>query len=153
VVNTPDVKDEDLRFRLTRCDTQIQVEFDLIGHRMTWLMTSQSFLFAAFAVCVTTPQPRLLLLTKWLQFILSVVGVISALAVDLAIIAAHSVVERLKPVRQKLEKAARSKHFEALGVEVESREHRWGNLPSRILPGVLVVAWLLLLYLVVRFDI
>jgi hypothetical protein len=85
VVNAIDVKDDDLRFRLSRCDTQIRIEFDLIGYRMTWLMTSQAFLFAAFTVCVTAPQPRLILLAHWLQFVLPTVGVISALVVAIAI--------------------------------------------------------------------
>lgn len=148
MANITDVTDEDLRFRLVRCDAQIRIEFDLIGYRMTWLMTSQAFLFAAFTVCVTAPQPRLRLLAEWLQFVLPSVGVISALVVALAILAAHRVVERLKPTREALEKLATLKGFETLGVGVESREHAWGNLPSRILPWVLVTAWLLLLCLV-----
>ncbi len=136
---------DDLRFRLTRCDSQIRIEFDLIGYRMTWLMTSQSFLFTAFTVCVNALQPHMI--AKWLQFVIPLVGLISACLVALSIRAAHRVIEKLKPARAALEKTASPK-FEALGVDVGSRDHADGNLPSRVLPWVLFSAWLLLLILV-----
>jgi glucan phosphoethanolaminetransferase (alkaline phosphatase superfamily) len=141
---------EDLRFRITRFDTQIKMEFDLIGYRMMWLMTSQAFLFAAFSVCVTANTPRLPEVTRLLQYVLPIVGSIAAFVVALAILAAHRVVERLKPARTDLERMGASLGYEILGVDPESPEHVSGNLPSRILPPIIAVAWLALLIVVCR---
>lgn len=33
-----EVNDNNLPFRLTRFDSQIKLEFDLISHRMSWLI-------------------------------------------------------------------------------------------------------------------
>lgn len=137
--------DENLRFRLTRFDQQICIEFDLIGHRMNWLMTSQAFLFAAFALCVTTTSPRPTLAATWLQYLLPAIGAISAVLVGLAIFAAHRVIDRLKPARAILEGLATEAGFEKLGVDVHSSDHRTGNLPSLILPWTLASAWIVLI--------
>ena len=145
-------KDEDhaLQFRLTRFDAQIKLEFDLIGYRMTWLMTSQAFLFTAFTVCVTASSPPVVYVAEAIQYIVPIVGMLSAFLVALAILAAHRVVERMKPAREKLEEIATQLGYERLGVDVESRDHLFGNLPSKILPWILAGSWAVLLLLVAR---
>nr|WP_315246665.1 hypothetical protein [uncultured Albidiferax sp.] len=137
--------DHNLQFRLSRFDAQIKMEFDLIGYRMTWLMTSQAFLFTAFTVCVTANEPRMVSAAVAIQYIVPIVGMLSAFLVALAIGAAHDVVASLKPAREKLETIAERKGYEVLGVDTQSRDHWIGNLPSRILPWVLAGLWLVLL--------
>lgn len=134
-----------IQFRLTRFDAQIKMEFDLIGHRMNWLMTSQAFLFGAFGVAVTSTSSRNHLLTEWLLFLIPIVGGLTALVVGVAISAAHRVVKRLKPDRQKLEATAHLLGYEQLGVGVESLDHVAGNLPAHFLPWLLLIVWILLL--------
>jgi hypothetical protein len=144
-MDSNDTKDrEDVRFRLTRFDQQIFAEFELVGHRMNWLMTSQAFLFGAFALCVTSNLPRAQI-TLYLQFILLGIGIVSAGAVGLAILAAHRVVNRLKPMRAILEAKASAIGYENLGVDISSYDHRAGNLPPMVLPWMLIAAWLILL--------
>lgn len=137
--------DESIRYRLDRFDRQIGIEFDLIGHRMTWLMISQSFLFSTFATTISaSTPPKSTKAVTTLQWLVSGVGILTALFVGLAILAAHQVISRLKPNRDELEKAASSRGFEVLGVESSSRDHFLGNLPSQVLPWVLIAAWVLL---------
>jgi hypothetical protein len=131
-----------LRFRLDRFDRQISIEFTLIGDRMNWLMTSQAFLFAAFAVCITAQSPRFGWLVSLLEYMLVATGTVSAWLVGRAIRAAHTVVDGLKRKRARLEFEATAKGFEELGVDVSSVEHRAGNTPSLYLPWWLFAVWL-----------
>ena len=89
---------------------------------------------------------------KAIQYIVPIVGMLSAFLVALAILAAHRVVERLKPAREKLEELATLEGYEQLGVDIESRDHLYGNLPSKILPWVLAGSWAILLALTARLQ-
>jgi hypothetical protein len=109
-------------------------------------MASQAFLFTAFAICITVHMPRLEHVTRWLYYIIPTVGVFSAFLVGVAIMAAHGVIEKiLKPAREKLEVIAVKRGYEKAGVAPDSRYHRVGDWPSKVLPWVLLAIWVLLI--------
>jgi hypothetical protein len=58
---------------------QVEHENELVHHRMTWLLTSNAFLFAAFAaalsaISMSSVEPQLVRLAKWLFTIIPVLG-------------------------------------------------------------------------------
>lgn len=137
VANTP-INEEMLRFRIKRLDDQIRVEFDLIGHRMTWLVISQSFLFSAVSLTVNNSvNPSAVKISELLRWLIPIIGIITCISVGLATFAARSVIDKLKSQRDPLESQ------EPIGVRSASWEHKIGNIPSVILPWVLCIAWFL----------
>jgi hypothetical protein len=125
----------------------IGAEFELVTARMGWLVTSEAFLFAAFAASVaayTQISQALPSLTRLLLLALPVIGIALALLVKIAIGAAHSATTRLKQQREKLLKTLP----EALQIElVSSRdaEHMLGNLPPIVIPWIFVGFWVMVL--------
>jgi hypothetical protein len=83
-------------FCLTRFDNLIKSEFDLVSHRMSWLMTSQAFLFSAFAISNVISGQRIKELTTILLTIIPLLGITTSLLVKKSIKAAHGVVNDLK---------------------------------------------------------
>ena len=134
-----------LRFRIKRLDDQIRVEFDLIGHRMTWLVISQSFLFSAVSLTVNNlVNPSAVKISELLRWLIPIIGIITCSSVGLATFAALSVITNLKEQRDNLEDKAKD-DLELIGVRITSWEHKIGNIPSLILPWILCIAWLLVL--------
>jgi hypothetical protein len=135
---------EELQYRLNRLDSNIKAEFDLIGHRMTWLVISQSFLFSAFSLAAANPTgPHVLRILLWL---LPSLGTVASITVYLAILAAHSVIRKVKKDRRPLEEVANKK----FGLELDScGDDRWehvvGNVPSLLIPPAIIIAWIILL--------
>ena len=94
--------EESLDRRLGRLDAQIKIEFDLIGHRVSWLLVSNSFLFTALAVALNntsndTVKLRLVNAALWC---LPTIGLFSSFLVVLAVAAAHNVIKDLKLMRK-----------------------------------------------------
>jgi len=143
----PPATGEDCRFRLTRFDTQLRIEFDLIGHRMTWLVISQSFLFSAFATALRSIEDEgTRHAVKVLRRLVPELGILSALLAGVAIIAAHMVILRLKRRRDQLEEIAEKEfNYERLGVGSSTWPHWLGNAASVVLPWLLIVVWARLL--------
>ncbi len=137
-----------LEFRLKRFDELIRIEFDLVGYRMTWLMTSQSFFFAAFALCAVTSGTPYPIIVFALLITLPLIGALSAHLVSRAIDAAHKEIVKLKDGRDRLEGDAGLHGYEKLGVSSDSHIHEYGNSPSRRLPLLLVISWCIALTLV-----
>jgi hypothetical protein len=144
VANTP-INEEMLRFRIKRLDDQIRVEFDLIGHRMTWLVISQSFLFSAVSLTVNNSvNPSAVKISELLRWLIPIIGIITCISVGLATFAARSVINKLKRQRDPLESQDPTDYqLESIGVRSSSWEHKIGNIPSLILPWVLCIAWFL----------
>src|SRR5690349_21138578 len=128
---------EDLKFRLTRLDHQIGFEHDIIGHRMSWLKISQSFLFSAFAISLSPGKIPLALEARTLQHLVPVVGLASALTVGLALLAGHQVVRRVQRDRDQLEQIAFARGLETFGTRVTRWNYTSGDLPSKVLPWIL----------------
>ena len=147
--NKPTPIEDNLNRRLLRLDAQIKTEYDLIGHRVSWLLTSSSFLFAAFLVGLNNTNPLVnKYLIEELTFWLPVTGLVSSLLVWFALFAAASVIRKLKKLRDIVEdKATSDCNFEVLGIRIISWQHIVGNLPAFLLPPLLAFIWARLLYL------
>ena len=148
-MSTP-CKPEDIGFvliQIGRLCEAIKAEFDLIGVRMTWLVTSQAFMFAAFANCVSNLRSggqTLPTTMRLLIGVLPVLGMIIALLVHIAIRAAHRATDRLKRDREALMHAL-PPNLQISLISSRDPEHSAGNLPAKNIPMVIIVVWLLVL--------
>jgi hypothetical protein len=155
---TESTSEDRARFRLARFDSQIRIEYELIGHRMSWLMVSQSFLFAAFATAAhsiasqtsngsgVVPLAQRILLPTCILWLVPILGAAAAICAPAAIFAAKSVILELKTKRDELEEeASRAYKYDIVGVPRSAIEHKLGNLTSLALPPLFFSAWLLLL--------
>ena len=141
--------EESLSRRLARLDSQIKVEYELIGHRVSWLLVSNSFLFAAFVVALgnSSLDANTQKLIRILVLALPVIGLVSSVLVSLAVRAANEVVHELKKARDFVEEqASRFYEYERLGVHIKSWPHIVGNWPPALLPPLFAIVWLTLLY-------
>ena len=133
--------------QIERLSEAVKTEFDLVGTRMTWLVTSQSFLFVAFATSVSnlkSTEPILRVTLGTLVVLVPIMGAAFAVLVGIALRAAHKVCIRLKDDRDKL--------MSSLPIELRVRlvsskddEHSFGNLPANVIPWILVFVWGVLL--------
>lgn len=133
--------------QLGRYDEAISKEFTLVSDRMVWFVTSESFIFGAFAAVAgyyETNTDKQLRLLSVLRITLPLLGVVMAAAVVPAIAAAHQAAHLLKHRRARLE-ARLAPHLRATPVTTSDQQHRRGNLPSLLLPYVILAAWGVLL--------
>lgn len=129
------------------CDA-VRTEFDLIGVRMTWLVTSQAFMFAAFATCVSNLKTGgqgsadLILSTtiRYLLVLLPILGMTVSAIVAVAIRAAHIAMIRLKKDRDDLIKKLPDYLYIEL-VSSRDPEHGKGNIPPTYIPWIICTAW------------
>jgi hypothetical protein len=145
--------EESLNRRILRLDAQIKIEYDLIGHRVSWLLASNSFLIAAFAVVLNNTSPSGSLnwrLAQLLMWLLPITGGISCIVVARAVSAAHSVIDELKKQRDPVEDlAAKLYSYERLGVGQQTWYHIAGNRPPTFLALVVLCVWGILLAMLV----
>jgi hypothetical protein len=134
-----------------------QFEHQLIANRMTWYVTSQSFLMAAFAASGSN-QNTLKDLFGWfiplLGIVISVIIWISLRAADLSMkklkIAEKEIITK---IIQKLKENPQStelqewKELQKVWYADHDHIHFQGMLPPRIIPGLFTGAWLILLAL------
>lgn len=113
---------------------KVERELDLIGQRMTWLVTSQSFLFTAWvAAKKENPAPSLAL-------VVSVIGFAIALPAFSAVCAALRVLDRmgtyyLESVEIALGLPPMGKHRE------DPSTIHFGSLPALLLPSIFGGTW------------
>jgi hypothetical protein len=134
----PTSLDEVLQFRLNRLDTEIRTAFDVLNQRITWLMISNSFLFSAFISLDKSAD-----IARYLRWLLPGLGVISALLVGIAAVGKHRIIKEVKRLRINAEKQA--SQFGCEQLEGKTWPHRIINLPSQVLPWLLLLLWLLIL--------
>jgi len=149
---TTSALEESLSRRLTRLDSQLKIEYELIGHRVSWLLVSNSFLFGAFVVGLNNASLNggIQKLIHILILAIPVIGLASSVLVALAVRAAHEVVSEFKVVRDRVEEEAhRAFSYERLGVHIKSWPHIVGNWPPMLLPPLFAVVWARVLYEVV----
>ena len=144
--NTPS-DDGVLNRRLARLDSQIKIEFDLVGHRISWLLVANAFLFSAYVLTLNHVKSEdYIWQIKILTISLPAIGAVSSLLVGMAVYAAHWVMKKLKPIRDKLEQQASSLYeYEQIGIATNKWPHRIGNWPPNVLPPLLFVIWMSLL--------
>lgn len=141
--------EEDRLFRrLTRVETHLKNEFDLIGLRVNWLLASNAFLFTALMLNVnhlnneTAPYSRLI---DHAALLLSILGFGSSLLTFLSILGAYKVVKTLKIVRENLERDASEKYqHNQIGVNNGTAPHVLGHLAPFCLPLLLMLVWILM---------
>ena len=135
----PGAQVDTLKYALARYDQQIEVELNLIGARMTWLAISQSFLFGAF-VGGGNLQPYAF--GAAVQALVSVVGLLICVWVRAGVQAALHVVDLRKDEREPVLNALSAELGIALPVVHRTdKEHHGGNAPPRMIPTMLIVAW------------
>ena len=133
---------DDLKYALDRCEKQIELELSLVSARMTWLVISQSFLVGAF-VAAGNVQPRAFGLS--VQAVVSVVGLLICVWVRTGVQAALRVVDLRKEDRRTLLEVLSAEFKIALtAVNTRDKEHEDGNRPPRMIPTMLIVAWIAL---------
>ena len=129
--------------QIGRVSDAVKAEFDLIGTRMTWLVISQSFMFATFATAaanVALPNREFSTVLKYLVVMIPVLGVTFAILVGLAIGTAHSVAIEMKNQRDKLINEL-PENLRITLVPSRDKAHQNGNLPAAYVPWLLVAAW------------
>ena len=128
-----------LQFRLNRLDTEIRTAFDVLNQRITWLMISSSFLLSAF-ISLDKSSPDI---GRHLRWLLPGLGVLSALLVGIAAVGKHRIIKHVKGLRIIAEEQA--SQFRCESLEGKTWPHRIINLPSQVLPWLLLLLWLFIL--------
>ena len=126
-----------------RFDGEIRLELELVGQRMVWLSISHSFLFSAFTVEVVARASAASAIRLVLRHAIPLIGVVSAIAVGLAVLAAQAAARSLRRERAELEarRADTSPGWLAPGLTRSIWILRPGDLPPRLMPWVLALTW------------
>jgi hypothetical protein len=144
----------------TLIEAKLGHEVSLLGHRMEWLGISESFLFGAFAVVLTSGNKDIVpshIRVAMLGLLLSF-GIALAVIVFMSLRAALAVSRELRIPRGIIERQLRvvtnGIPLPNLGNE-DSREESlrwtlgWGSATANWVPWLIVVIWVLVLLLVV----
>jgi hypothetical protein len=128
--------------QIARLGEGLKAEFDLITGRITWLMISEAFIFSAFATAVANYRPDHPAIggLRFLAWVLPFVGMILAVCVYVAILAALSAIDTLKRQRERM-MAGLPAQLRIDLISVRSQQQRWGNLPAYVLPPILFLVW------------
>jgi hypothetical protein len=128
--------------QIARLAEGVKSEFDLIGGRMSWLVIGESFIFSAYATAAASLRSDHRMAQELLYLIwgLPFIGMLLAVSVYIAILAAHSSVSRLKSQRDDMMKRLPS-HLQIDLISNRSRQRFWGDLPTHIIPPVLFLIW------------
>jgi uncharacterized integral membrane protein len=131
--------------QLARIDDAISKEFSLVSERMTWLVISESFIFAAFTSAVANyrPEHKMALSLLFLVWILPLVGFLFALLVYPAILAAHVAAFKLKTLREELE-VKLPQELQITLISSKNKEHFLGNIPPYAIPPIIILMWVVL---------
>lgn len=126
----------------TLTEARLAHEFNLGGQRMSWLVTSQAFLFAAWVQIARfnlPPEGSASDDLQHLSVLVPIVGLLVAGVGWFAVLAAQRVTDHLVAERVKYDAT-----LNLLRMDI-GREDPWtrfvGHLPGAVLPPVFVVAW------------
>lgn len=139
--------------RLDAYRRQVEHEDELINHRISWLVSSAAFLFAAFALLSTsrvTDGPLDSTSVRWLLLVLiQALGLLMAVLVHYAVGAATSRLDKLhedfgRQVRIDPEIARQFPNIacDEVSGELNRRQLDRGRIPSTWIPPMLAAAWL-----------
>lgn len=149
---------------LTRHDTHINDEYQWIGQRLTWLLTSNSFLLLAFITAITAPSfwrhpssiddPKFELLVRIYFRGLPLIGLASCLFVFVGVIAAQIVVSRHRRKRDALEaEAQKEASLTSVSNPTLGRLNLMGMSAGFIMPVSLFILWGFIEYAVCTGDV
>jgi hypothetical protein len=130
-------------------------EDDLLNHRATWHLVMQGLLFTAIGVLLQWKYEghvidELHLLRESLIFIIPVLGILIASLAYGGAWAAHTAIETLSSDWERVEKSYTTPPLPLLpGVAGAGNDHakKWGKNPSRGIPMLIGLAWLVILIL------
>jgi hypothetical protein len=138
-------------------DREIHYEHNLISHRMTWYVTSQSFLMAAFAVSGGYNH-RFVWLAKPL---IPILGVVTSLIIWFSLIAAIEAMRRLKVYKNEIfrqDNYLQNLNPFNLRFRKEKEKENWfkfmirvgwihyiGLSPPVVIPLIFLIAWIIAL--------
>jgi hypothetical protein len=128
--------------QIARLGEAVKAEFDLIAGRMSWLVIAESFFFSAFVTAATNYRPEHWLAPelRYMIWALPFVGIFLAASVYIALLAALSSINTLKRQRDGMMKGLPSQLRIDL-ISSRSRQQRWGDLATHVIPPVLVLVW------------
>jgi hypothetical protein len=135
-----------------------QFEHQLIAHRMTWYVTSQSFLMAAFAASGSNQN----YLQDLFGLFIPLLGIVISVIIWISLRAADSSMKKLKDAEKKIitefiqelekkDQATEStelkewKDLQKVWYADHDPIHFQGMLPPRVIPGLFTGAWAFLL--------
>ena len=114
---------DDLKYLHEQLSKQIDTEFDLLGHRMTWLLLSNSFLFTAISITASNlervAETRLILYAVLVS--VPLIGVLVCLSTYSSMLAARSVITEWKTKRETIGNAVVEKN------ELCRGSHGWNH--------------------------
>ncbi len=139
---------------------EIHYEHSLISHRMTWYVTSQSFLMASFTIAASNSgtlkaHTRLF----WLAIFIPILGILTSIIVLVSLYAAIASMHKLKlkenQILEGLDEYIPFKEIRgnipkpdvfSLSNYLKSFEtiHVRGMLPPMLFPGLFILSWILL---------
>ncbi len=126
---------------------QIDREFDLLGHRVNWLLMGNAFLFTAMAIISNKNPNGVFPYQKILRYALPIIGLIICIISFVSIKSALKIVKEWKVNRKTIEdKLVKSLDITfGLTNPPTSDSHFNGNIPYWILPGCIGIVWILIL--------
>jgi hypothetical protein len=144
----------------TLVEAKLGHEVTLLGHRMEWLGVSESFLFGAFAVVLTSGTKETV--PAHLRFVMLIlllsIGIALAVVVFFSLRAALTVSRALRTPRGIIEERLKTvtgiRELPNLGNE-DTREKslrwtlEWGSATAKWVPLLIVAIWVLVLFLIV----
>jgi hypothetical protein len=109
---------------------------------MSWLVIAESFIFSAFATAIANYRPDHPVIggLRFLAWVLPVVGMILAVCVYVAVLAALSAIDTLKRQRDRM-MAGLPGQLRIDLISTRSRQQWWGNVPAHVLPPILFTVW------------
>ena len=127
-------------------DQRIYREHNLISNRMTWYVTSQSFLMAAFAVSGGQGNS----VSRLFKLILPILGMLISLIILASIIAAWKAMQKLGNYRREILKAdGYLQRIEPFKSRFMDGKYSWINYlgvsPPILMPLLFLIAWILIL--------
>lgn len=132
-------------------ETRISHELNLINHRISWLATSQSFLFLAVATLLSPTNELVKHATLAFLFAVPIVGLVLCFLVfrgvnaALKVLADHLLPERVALVEQLNQLAGTT--LNTLGPE--RLTNSIGALPARWIPITFIASWIIVLGILV----
>lgn len=126
--------------------SQIDREFELLGQRMIWLVTSNAFLFTVMAILHNNenqsvpPDPVIVIMKGGIP----ILGILICSLAYITMYVARVMVRKLKANRVQVENEIKKKLDFDFEITVSAKEtgHILGNLPYWILPLAISVIWI-----------
>lgn len=136
-------------------DREIHYEHNLISHRMTWYVTSQSFLMAAFAVSGGNGHQFV-----WLaKPLIPILGIVTSLIIWFSLIAAIEAMRRLKVYKNEIFRQDEYlQKLDPFNLRFRKEKENWlkfmlrvgwihciGLSPPIVIPLIFLIAWIIAL--------